>query len=82
MSAYANRVLRRILKDKFKGLYAARRGMATALVGRTGNAVSAQGMLRHANMATTLSFYKKETPEETVRGMRMLSEAWDKKKED
>ncbi len=81
MSAYANRVLRRILKDKYKGLYSCRRGMATALVGMTGNVVSAQGMLRHANMSTTLTFYKKETPEETVRGMRLLTEAWDKKKD-
>jgi integrase len=50
MSAYSNRVLRRILKARYKGLYSARRGMATALVEMTGNVVSAQGMLRHANM--------------------------------
>jgi hypothetical protein len=56
--------------------------MATALVGMTGNVVSAQGMLRHANMATTLTFYKKQTPEETVRGMKLLTEAWEEKKEE
>ena len=64
-----------------KGLYAARRGMATALVGLTGNAVSAQGMLRHANMATTLAFYKKDTPLETLAGMKLLEAAADKKEE-
>ena len=48
----------------------------------TGNVVSAQGMLRHANMATTLTFYKKQTPEETVRGMKLLTEAWEEKKEE
>lgn len=41
----------------------------------TGNAVAAQGLLRHKNMATTLVFYKKETPQETMRGMRMLEAA-------
>ena len=79
MSAFANRAVRALLKDKYKGLYSARRGMAAALVGMTGNVVSAQGMLRHANMATTLAFYKKETPEETVRGMRLLADEWDEK---
>jgi integrase len=81
MSAYANRAIRAILKEKYKGLYAARRGMATALVGLTGNAVSAQGMLRHANMATTLAFYKKDTPLETLSGMKLLEAAVDKKED-
>jgi integrase len=79
MSAYANRVLRRILKERYKGLYSARRGMATELVEATGNAVSAQGMLRHASMTTTLAFYKKQTPQETMRGMGMIAAAWSKK---
>jgi len=79
MSAYANRVLRRILKERYKGLYSARRGMATELVEATGNAVSAQGMLRHASMTTTLAFYKKQTPQETMRGMEKIAEAWSKK---
>ena len=79
MSAYANRVLRRVLKERYKGLYSARRGMATELVEATGNAVSAQGMLRHASMTTTLAFYKKQTPQETVRGMEKIAEAWSKK---
>jgi len=79
MSAYANRAVRRLLGTRYKGLYSARRGMATALVETTGNVVSAQGMLRHANMATTLAFYKKETPQETLRGMVQLAEEWKKK---
>jgi len=80
MSSFANKSIRRLLGARYKGLYSARRGMATALVGLTGNVVSAQGMLRHANMASTLAFYKKETPEETERGMRLLADRWDEKK--
>ena len=43
MCAYANRTIRAMLKEKYKGLYAARRGMATALMGLTGNAAQRAG---------------------------------------
>jgi integrase len=82
MSAFANRAVRALLKERYKGLYAARRGTATALTEMTGNLLGAQGMLRHANMTTTAAFYKKKTPEATLKGMRMLADEWDKKKEE
>jgi integrase len=83
MSAFASRAVRKLLGDRYKGLYAARRATATALTEMTGNLLGAQGMLRHANMTTTAAFYKKKTPEATLKGMRMLADEWGKnKKED
>ena len=80
MSAYANRTIRALLKEKYKGLYSARRGAATELTGLTGNLLSAQGMLRHKNINTTAAFYKKETPKETLSGMKLLEAAATEKK--
>jgi integrase len=70
MNAYA-----RGLKAKvagWKGLYSARRGCATALVELTGDVLAAQGMLRHSSMATLFEHYKRDTPEATVAGMKLL----------
>lgn len=63
----------------WKGLYSGRRGCGTALTELTGNLLSAQGMLRHKTMTTTAAFYKKETPQATIAGMRLLEGAANRK---
>ena len=60
---------------KFKGLYAARRGAATMLVGLTGSLVPAQELLRHKSLTTTAMFYKKTTASALKDGMKMLEAA-------
>jgi len=58
----------------WKSLYAGRRGAGTAIIARTnGNAAIGQALLRHKNMSTTLTFYKKQIPAGDLRaGMKML----------
>ena len=73
-------VIRPILKEKkvaWKGLYAGRRGGATALVELTGNLVAAQELLRHKSMMTTAQFYKKRTQTALASGMKLLEAASD-----
>jgi integrase len=60
---------------KWKTLYAGRRGAATALVGLTGNLVAAQELLRHKSLTTTAMFYKKQTSQSLVDGLKLLQEA-------
>ena len=59
----------------WKGLYAGRRGAATAAVEATGgNYAVAQALLRHKSMKTTLDVYKKHiTPEAFRTGMKLLA---------
>jgi integrase len=60
----------------WKGLYAGRRGAATAIIGLTnGNVAAAQELLRHKNMATTLAFYKKQTAGALATGLLALGAA-------
>ncbi len=70
------RVIKPTLKAKgiaWKGLYAGRRGAGTLIIERTGNAAVGQALLRHKNMATTLTFYKKQISEGALReGMKLL----------
>jgi integrase len=58
----------------WKGLYAGRRGAGTAIIALTnGNAAIGQALLRHKNMSTTLTFYKKQIPDADLRaGMKLL----------
>ena len=60
---------------EWKGLYAGRRGAATALVELTGDALAAKELLRHSNIGVTQSKYVKKIPEALARGMRLLEEA-------
>jgi hypothetical protein len=55
-------------------LYAGRRGAGTAIIALTnGNAAIGQALLRHKNMSTTLTFYKKQIPDADLRaGMKLL----------
>ena len=73
----AARVIRPALASAglvWKGLYAGRRGAGTAIIARTnGNAAVGQALLRHKNMSTTLTFYKKQIPDGDLRaGLKLL----------
>jgi integrase len=61
----------------WKGLYAGRRGAATAAIEATGgNYAVAQALLRHKSMTTTLNLYKKQiTPDAFKSGMKLLEAA-------
>lgn len=75
ISQFAQRTIAPLLKSKniaWHGLYAARRGAATLLVQLTGNAVAAQYVLRHKNIATTQTFYVKPVQTAAVEGLRLL----------
>jgi integrase len=63
-------------KIVWKGLYAGRRGAATAIIGLTGgNYAAAQELLRHKHMSTTLQFYKKQTQNALGDGLKALGRA-------
>jgi integrase len=71
------RVIRPALEAKelvWKGMYAGRRGAGTAIIALTnGNAAVGQALLRHKNMSSTLTFYKKQIPAADLRaGMKLL----------
>lgn len=73
------RKIRPVLKKeklKWKSLYAGRRGAATAVIGLTnGNYAAGQELLRHKNMSTTLTFYKKQTQQALSDGIKALEAA-------
>lgn len=76
MGGFCKRVVIPVLKKKglkWHGLYA-RRSAATLLVQLTGNAVAAQFVLRHKNLATTTAFYIKPVQTAAVEGMRLVEE--------
>jgi integrase len=71
------RIIRPALEAKelvWKGMYAGRRGAGTAIIALTnGNAAVGQALLRHKNMSTTLTFYKKQIPAADLRaGVKLL----------
>jgi site-specific recombinase XerC len=68
------RPIKVILGKRWKGLYSARRGIATTLTDTSGNALGTQGLLRHKNLSTTHQFYVREMPEETVKGMKAIED--------
>jgi len=59
-------------KLKWKGLYAGRRGAGSILTQLTGNALAAQLILRHKNLAVTTGFYVKPSIEAGLQGMKLL----------
>jgi len=65
---------------EWKGLYAGRRGMVTAVVEATGgNYAVAQALARHKKMTTTLNVYKKQiTPDAFKAGMNLFQKALNK----
>jgi integrase len=71
-----------ILKGKgivWKGLYAGRRGAGTVLTQLTGDALAAQQILRHKNLAVTTTHYVKQIPVAGIKGMKLLEAAAGKK---
>jgi hypothetical protein len=83
MTALASRSIKPVIdktrKGLWTGLYSGRRGMSTALIDLTGDAVAAQGLLGHKDLMTTTRFYNKithgkVTPGATARGMQMMNE--------
>jgi len=77
MGGFSKRIIIPILNEKgikWHGLYAGRRSAATLLVQLTGNAVAAQFVLRHKNLATTTAFYVKPVRLAGVEGMRLVEE--------
>lgn len=62
----ARDVIRPVLEAvniEWHGYYAARRGLSTAILEKTGNVMGAARMLRHKNAATTIKHYAKLTKE-------------------
>jgi len=71
------RIIRPALEAKqieWKSLYAGRRGAGTVLTELTGNAIAAQQILRHKNLAVTTGFYVKEMPVAGLEGMKLLEQ--------
>jgi integrase len=63
----------------WKGLYAGRRGAGTILTQLTGDALAAQQILRHKNLAVTTAHYVKQIPTAGLEGMKLLEAAAAKK---
>ena len=78
LNGIVGRKIRPIVKAaglQWKGLYAGRRGAATAAV-EVSSAAVAQQLLRHKSMTTTLNIYKKAISDEAFRaGMKKLAAA-------
>jgi integrase len=73
---------RRIIKPvleaqdvEFKGLYPGRRGAATILTELTGDAVAAQQLLRHSDLAVTTKSYIQMIPEALMKAAKLLETA-------
>jgi hypothetical protein len=57
---------------KWKGLYACRRGAGTILTELTGDALAAQIVLRHKDIAVTTAYYVKPSLEAGKKGLKLL----------
>ncbi|PWT79013.1 MAG: hypothetical protein C5B59_00445, partial [Bacteroidetes bacterium] len=66
-------------KNKWRGLYAGRRGAATMLLQLTGNALASQQLLRHKpGSAVTARYYLKAVPEALLEGTRLVEQEVEK----
>jgi len=75
VSDYGKRVIRRLVEKHgivWRGLYSGRRGAATVVTQLTGNALAAQVILRHKNLAVTTAHYVKPSREAAVNGLKLL----------
>ena len=70
----ANRTIRALLKDRWHGWYAFRRGLATNLYRMGIEAKTIQGILRHSRIQTTLNYYVQPVPEAQVQALQQLGE--------
>jgi integrase len=81
LNNFVNRIIKPALKKagiewRRGGLYCGRRGAATEVIEKTGNVALAQALLRHKNMGTTLTFYKKRISDRAfLTGMKSLQAA-------
>jgi integrase len=57
---------------RWKGLYACRRGAGTILTELTGDALAAQIVLRHKDIAVTTAYYVKPSVEAGKKGLKLL----------
>jgi integrase len=57
---------------RWRGWYALRRGIATAITDLSDNSLAAKGLLRHSSVSTTERHYIKDVPENTLRAMKRL----------
>src|SRR5271156_6174092 len=57
---------------RWRGWYALRRGIATAVAALSDNSLAAKGLLRHSSVSTTERHYIKDVPENTLRAMKRL----------
>ena len=58
---------------KWRGWYALRRGVATAVADLSGS-LAAKGLLRHSNVSTTERHFIKDMSESTLQAMELLEE--------
>lgn len=75
MEGFQKRIIAPVLekqKIEWHGLYAGRRAAATLLAQLTGNALAAQFVLRHKNLATTTAFYVKPVQSAALAGMKLV----------
>jgi integrase len=56
----------------WRGWYALRRGVATAVTALSTGSLAAKGLLRHSSVSTTERHYIKEVPETTLQAMKRL----------
>ena len=78
LKSLVQRVIVPTLKEKkmeWKTLYAGRRGAGTILTQLTGDALAAQQILRHKNLAVTTGHYVKQIPTAGLEGMKLLEAA-------
>lgn len=78
LHSIVNRIIIPAVRGKgleWKGIYAGRRGAGTILTQLTGDALAAQQILRHKNLAVTTGYYVKQIPEAGLNGMRLLEAA-------
>jgi integrase len=75
---YVAGVLRPACGDKWKSLYAFRRGAATILTQLTGNPIAASQLLRHKNISVTMTAYIKADRTALAGGMKLLEESLSK----
>ena len=66
-------------KNKWRGLYAGRRGATTMLLQLTGNALASQQLLRHKpGSAVTARHYLKAVPQALLEGTRLVEQEVEK----
>jgi integrase len=77
LSNLVNRVIKPALKDaglQWHGWHAFRRGLGTNLYGLGVDDKTVQAVLRHSNVSTTMTYYVKPLPKQTLNAMQKLQQ--------